>query len=181
MEYIWPYDQSGFAAKKKKRMPCILARFLLHVFTNWSLILMSLKFVKKGQINTDLFLFSWLIRTRVQKHREIAPLTNLKLSENVYTQFENKCSESQMCLLWYTKLHSAVLGHSLAVPCKPIVLQDFPCCLGTRWKKLSILSYCVSVDMFTNLLFKITSFLYNYDSLRCFLSNFRQSWMHVRV
>lgn len=60
---------------------------------------MSQNFVRKGQISTDLCLFSQLIRTRVQKHREIAPLTNLKISKNVYTQFENKCSEPQTCLL----------------------------------------------------------------------------------
>lgn len=41
-----------------------------------------------------------------------------------------------------------------------------------------MLTYCVSVDLFTNLLFKITySFLHIYDSLKHFLSNFRQSWM----
>lgn len=37
----------------------MLAHFLLHVFTNLSLpLLISQKFVRKGQISTELFVFS---------------------------------------------------------------------------------------------------------------------------
>ena len=68
-----------------------------------------------------------------------------------------------MCLLWSAKLHCTVLGHSLAIPCKPTVLQDFHSYLCTQWKKLSILACCVSADLFNNLLFKTAySFLHIY-------------------
>jgi len=59
MQYIRPYDKSGFTAKMKKRMPYILAQFLLQVFTNWSFpLLISQKYMKKGQICKQLFVFS---------------------------------------------------------------------------------------------------------------------------